>query len=96
MMNQYSGSAGNVSTTPQSRAMPETPVDCSSKMNLNCMCVLEDTQITFVFEGKQKKIAMTLGKNAQGEISYRLFIFERGKNFNHFNIIFKKILLKCS
>ena len=26
-------------------------------MNLNCTCVLEDTQITFVFEGKQKKIA---------------------------------------
>lgn len=48
-------------------------------MNLNCTCVLEDTQITFVFEGKQKKIAMILGKNAQGEVSYRLFIFERGK-----------------
>lgn len=44
------------------------------------MCVLDDTQITFVFEGKQKKIAMTLGKNAQGEISYRLLFLKEEKN----------------
>ena len=55
-------------------------MDCSSKMNLNCMCMLDDTQITFVFEGKQKKTAMTLGKNAQGEISYRLLFLKEEKN----------------